>query len=114
MSKMSNPRLSPKKRLEILKRELPMGTPKGKIAELCSVRPETISRDMRAWRASGAFEDWLMEEFFRLHNEVKEGEPSQAYRIIARLLERTLTQKVEAKHTSAGIIVKIDAGMEPP
>jgi hypothetical protein len=103
MSKTSLPQI---KRLEIIKQELPKGTAKGRIAQLCNVRRETISRDIRHWKQSGGFEEWLQEEFFKLHSMVKQGEPTKAYQIIARLLERTLTRKVES-HIRGGQELKI-------
>ena len=94
------------KRLEIIKQEVPRGTPKSKIANICGVRQETISRDIRQWKQDGGFDEWLQEEFFKLHNEVKDGEPGKAYQVISRLLEKTFTRKVES-HISGGQELKI-------
>ena len=96
MSKISFPH---NKRLQILQQELPKGTSKGQIAELCGVRQETISRDIRQWKLDGGFEEWLQDEFFKLHSEVKQGDPTKTYQVVSRLLEKTLTRKVESHIT---------------
>jgi len=107
------PRLPPTKRLEIIKRELPKGTSQDRIAEFCGVTTRTIRRDIRRWRETGGFEEWLQEEFFRLHNSVRDEEEVIAYKTIARLLERTLTQKVKAEVAGPPtIIVQVDPLME--
>ena len=98
--------LPPEKRLQIIQQELPKGTSKGQIAEICGVRQETISRDMRKWKQTGGFEEWLNEEFFKLHSSVKQAEPTNAYQTISRLLEKTLTKKVE-EHITGGQELKI-------
>ena len=113
MSQMSHLRLSQSKRMEIIKQELPKGTTQEEIARLCGVTRRTVARDIQKWKADGGFEKWLQVEFFKLHNEIKEGEPSQAYRVVARLLERTLTRKVEANlKGSTNLVVRISPGLE--
>lgn len=103
MSQMSH--LPPSKRLEVIQKELPKGTTHEEIARLCGVTRRTIERDIAEWRAEGGFERWLQDEFFRLHDKVRSDDEKTAYKVIARLLERTLKQKVEAQ-VEAGVTIK--------
>lgn len=102
------------------RRRLPkiiQGLLKGKtheqIAADCGVKRRTVDRDLRAWRESGGFEKWLHAEFMRLHGEVRDEKTERAYQTIARLLERTMRQRIEAEvKGQATIIVKFDSTLE--
>ena len=72
---------------------------KEQIAKECGVKRQTIERDKREWRQSGDFEDWIKEEWLRLHLLIQQKDPVIAYREITRLLGKTLTQKVETALT---------------
>jgi len=87
----------PDKRLEIIKREFPRGTTQQQIADMCEVSRKTISKDIKKWRESGGFEEWLQEEFLELHREVKGDDVKTAYKEISKLVARSMTQKSEAK-----------------
>ena len=69
------------------------------IAKECGVKRQTIERDKQEWRQSGDFEDWIKEEWMRLHLLIQKQDPVIAYREITRLLGKTLTQKVETALT---------------
>jgi len=86
-------------RLPKIKTGLIEGKTSQQIAEECSVTRETIERDKHAWRQSGDFEDWIKEEWLRLHLLIQQKDPVIAYREITRLLGKTLTQKVETALT---------------
>jgi len=76
---------------------LPLGKSYEEIAAVCGVTCRTINRDIREWKKQGGFEDWLLDEFFRLHGEVAEGDWQTRYKVVSRLLEKTLKQRVEAE-----------------
>ena len=89
----------------------------GQIAKKLGVHRNTIVKDLRLWRESGGFEDWLYAEFMRLHGAVKSDGEESAYRVVSRLLERTMAQRVKAEVEARGertVVVKMwrpsDAG----
>jgi len=86
-------------RLPKIKTGLIEGKTSEQIAKECGVTRETIERDKHAWRQSGDFEDWIKEEWLRLHILIQEKDPVIAYKEITRLLGKTLTQKVETALT---------------
>lgn len=85
------------KRLPKIKAGLIQGLTIEQIAHTCSVYEKTIDRDLRAFRQSGEFEQWIREEALRLHYIIVQKRPVEAYREIMRLLGKTLTRRVEAK-----------------
>jgi hypothetical protein len=92
-------------RLPRIKQGLLTGETITQIAEACNVRDKTIDRDLREFRQNGNFEDWLKEEWMRLHLIVLRHDPVEAYQQVTRLLGNALTRKIEA-HTIEEI--KID------
>ena len=89
---------------------LPLGTTYEAIAEACGVTRRTINRDIEEWREEGGFEEWLLAEFFRLHSEQRDGDWKTRYVTIARLLEKTLKQKVQAEVEGSIVIKAWDLG----
>ena len=67
------------------------------ISEDCGVSDKTIDRDLKTWLQSGEFDNWLREEFLRLHNLVQGEDPIEAYRQITTLLKSTLTRRLETR-----------------
>lgn len=67
----------------------------------------TIERDLRAWRETGGYEEFLHNEWLQLHGKIKESDPVEAYRQISKLLGKTLTQKIETELTGGQIVVKM-------
>ena len=62
------------------------------------------------WREVGGFDDWVENEFFRLHGQTQFGPISTetAYRVIARMKEKAIASKINAKlEASGGIEYKI-------
>jgi len=89
---------------------LPLGKSYEEIAEVCGVTHRTINRDIKEWKEKGGFEDWLLDEFFRLHGEEAEGDWKTRYKVVSRLLEKTLKQKIEADVEGAIVIKAWDLG----
>jgi hypothetical protein len=85
------------RRLPKIKAGLLDGKTSQEIADQLHVRRETIERDKQAFRSSGIFEDWIREEWMRLHQIIVEEEPSEAYRQVSRLVGQMLTRKIERK-----------------
>jgi hypothetical protein len=108
---MSNTRISREKRLEVIRCLLPKGFSQEEIANRCGVTRRTIVRDIGFWKESGGFEEWLHQEFFRLHNIVQEENSVVAYHVIVKLFEKFL-RKVDSKDDSKKIIVNFSAGLE--
>ena len=95
-------------RLPKIKAGLLEGKTKDAIALLCHVTEKTIDRDLKQFRASNEFEDWLREEWQRLHYIILNENPTEAYRQLSRLLGQTLTRRIEATtELKAAIIVKM-------
>ncbi len=66
------------------------------IAAKCGVSEKTISRDIAEWKENGGFDQWLLSEFMRLHEqEIGKEEGNQAYRVIADLLKKRLKDQQE-------------------
>jgi Trp operon repressor len=98
-------RLKKAVRLEKIKGLLPQGRSYSEIASLCGVDEKTIRRDIKEWRDNGGFEDWLQNEFFALHNQVRDTNMELAYKIISGLLEKNMKQRVEAT-VEGGIVIQ--------
>ncbi|MHA2393233.1 MAG: helix-turn-helix domain-containing protein [Promethearchaeota archaeon] len=66
------------------------------IAQRCGVKRETISRDLIKWRNTGGFEEWIEQEFFRLHGFVNSDPISSeaAYRVVAGIKKKSITKKI--------------------
>jgi len=83
------------KRLSTIKTSLRKGLNREQIGIKCGVTEKTIDRDMKAWVQSGLFDIWLREEFLDLHNYVRDQDPIEAYRQIAKLVGKGLIHRVE-------------------
>jgi IS30 family transposase len=95
-------------RREKIKELLPRGKTHAEIATTCGVSVKTIDRDVAAWKISGGMEEWLQEEFFRQYQFNKVERPTLALSIIANLLGKTLTHRVEARtEGKQTIVVKV-------
>jgi len=88
-----------KKRLPTIIKGLLEDKTHEQIAAIIGVTRATVERDLRAWRETGGFEEWVDEEFFRLHSKVRTEDEKLAYKTIARFKERILARKqeIEAK-----------------
>lgn len=93
----SGVKLNPAERLEVIRRTFTRGQTQKEIAEICGCTVRTIKRDLDKWRTSGGFEKWLEAEFYRLHNIIQEEDPKLAYREVAKLKAKTMTDKTEVK-----------------
>ena len=67
------------------------------IGQSCGVTEKTIDRDMQAWVQSGEFEIWIKTEFAALHSHVVVANPLEAYKEIAKIVSKMVTQKREIK-----------------
>jgi len=85
-----------RRRLPRIKKGLINGLTIGQIADICKVTEKTIDRDLNKFRASPLFEEWLREEWQRLHYIIINENPVEAYRQLTRLLGQTFTRKIEA------------------
>ena len=84
-------------RLPKIKAALLEGKHIDEIAVICNVTEKTVDRDLQKFRASPLFEEWLREEWQRLHYIIINENPTEAYRQLTRLLGQTFTHKIEAK-----------------
>ena len=95
-------------RLQKIKEGLRQGLNRDEIALSCRVDEKTIDRDIKTWTETGFFEQWLKEEFLRLHAVVEGDDPVEAYRQIGNLVKANMTRKVEQKNEQIGqIVVKL-------
>jgi len=95
-------------RREKIKELIPQGKTHAEIASICGVNIRTIDRDVAAWKIGGGMEEWLQEEFFRQYQFNKVEKNTLAFSIVAKLLGKTLTQKIEAKtEGKQTIVVKV-------
>lgn len=85
---------TPEERLEIIK--LNIGSSYDALSKLCKCSMSTIYLDMKSWRASGGFEDFLQKEFLELHELMKKKDPSVSYKTVSILLGKYVTKKIEA------------------
>lgn len=83
-------------RLPILIEGMQKGLTFKQVAAKCGVTQKTIERDFKNWKDNGGFDQWLLTEFLRLHNqELKKPEGSQAYKVTADLLKKRLKEQSE-------------------
>ena len=100
------------KRLPKIKAGLLKGLNRDEIGRECGVTEKTIDRDIKAWLQTGLFEQWLREEWLRLHNIIIQHNPVEAYRQLTKLLGKTLVQRIEAyEQISLTEKVKIDVNV---
>jgi len=79
--------LNKKQRREKIKQNIAMHT-YDEIAQLCGVSKRTIRRDIAQWRVDGGYDDFLVEEFFKLYGLVKVKDSIHAFDRICDLLRR--------------------------
>lgn len=79
--------LSKKQRREKIKENIAMHT-YDEIAKLCGVSKRTVRRDIAQWRVEGGYDDFLVEEFFKLYGLVKVKDVMHAFDRICDLLRR--------------------------
>ena len=85
---------TPAERLEIIRKNI--GKTYDKLAELCKCSTSTIYLDMKKWREGGGLEEFLHDEFIELHGIVKKEDPVATYKVVAQLLGRHITKKIDA------------------
>lgn len=85
---------TPEERLEIIK--LNIGKSYEALRKLCKCSMSTIYLDMKSWRASGGFEDFLQKEFLELHELMKKKDPTVSYKTVSILLGKYIIKKIEA------------------
>lgn len=85
------------KRLPQIKQGLLKGLNYTQIGAKCGVTERTIDRDVKVWVSSGDFEDWIKEEWIRLHQIVVNESPIEAYKNLTKLVGNMLTRKIERK-----------------
>ena len=83
------------------------------IAEILQCSRSTITRLKRKAKRNGAYQDWVnsiidwsQEELRELHLFVKESNPIKAYEQMGRIIERSLTRRIERK-TDASIDARV-------
>ena len=84
-------------RLPIIKKDLLLGKNIDQIAEHCGVKNKTIDRDLAKFRNSGEFEEWLKEEWMRIHHIIIHEDPTEAYRNLTKLVSTMLTRRIEKR-----------------
>jgi len=82
-------------RLAKIKSGLLEGKTIAEIALDCRVYEKTIDRDLRKWRQSKEFENWLKEEWIRLHIIMQKKDPTEAYRQLTKLIGHLFVRKIE-------------------
>jgi hypothetical protein len=82
-------------RLPKIKQGLREGLSRTQIGETCGVTEKTIDRDMQVWVQSGFFEVWLKTEFVGLYSHVVVANPVAAYKELAKIIAKMVTQKRE-------------------
>ena len=85
---------TPEERLEIIK--VNIGKTYDALSKLCKCSMSTTYLDMKSWRASGGFEDFLQREFLELHELMKKKDPSVSYKTVSILLGKYVIKKIEA------------------
>ena len=88
-------KLPPEARIEVIKRGLLEGWTQEEVADKCGVCRETIARDIRKWKLTGGWDDWIRAEFFDMHELAKAEDFIGSYKEIAKLAARTMTQRAE-------------------
>lgn len=66
-----------------------------KLAEICMCHKDTVMKDMKAWKNSGEFEALLLDEWKELHGIVKNEDPIEAYKVLSRMLMKTMREKID-------------------
>lgn len=64
------------------------------LAERCKCSVSTIYNDMKAWKDSGGFDIFILQEFNDLYPVMKEEEPLEVFKIISRFLQKGIVNKV--------------------
>ena len=85
------------------------------IAKKIGFCSRTIRRLKEKARETGAYQEWIesivdwsQEEFKELHKVVKEKEPLEAYKLMCRIIEKSLVEKME--HEVSGAVTFIYKG----
>ena len=73
-----SPVLSQKQRREKIRETIATHT-YNEIATLCGVTRRTILRDINKWKDAGGYDEFLMEEFFKLYGLIKVKDVKHAF-----------------------------------
>ncbi len=84
-------------RLKIIK--LNVGKSYAELMRMCRCSMSTIYLDMKKWRASGGFEDFLQQEFLELHTVMKADGAEVPYKTISILLGKYIPKRIDAEVT---------------
>ncbi len=104
---MSLQRLPIDQRLQLVQDYWTQGYTLDEIAVKCKCSVRTVKRDLKKWRASGGFDDWVEHELLRLHSK-GEVDDRVKYQNLTQLKKQTMTQRVEQKtEVSGGLDLKI-------
>jgi len=78
-------------RIQIYKENF--GKPYKDLAKIAKVSYQTVCTDMREWRKTGGFIDYVYERFGPLHETVENLDPMTAYKMLGRLIEKDMGDK---------------------
>ena len=95
MSQKKGVRLKPKQRQGIIEEGLRLGLTQQQIADRCGVSRQTITRQIRRWRESGGFEEWLFDTWMRLFGRIEEEDVKLAFNNVTRLLEKFMRRRID-------------------
>lgn len=85
-------------RLNKIKQYLLEGRSYTEIAGLCGITRMTLYRDIRAWIKTGDFDEWLREEWLKIHQDVmKKKDMKEVYRQLSGMIKRRIAEKIEAE-----------------
>lgn len=94
-----SPVLSSKQRREKIRDNIATLT-YNEIADLCGVHRRTICRDIAKWKQEGGFDQFLLEQFFKLYGTLKLKDPKHAFDRVCDLLRR--------RESELGLLASVD------
>jgi len=95
-------------RLDIIRQDLLDGKTHEEIARELSFSRSTLERDLRHWRASGGFEDWVEQEFLNIHREMKVKDCALVYKVLATLLSKTIRNRSQPRFSTTDVLLGKD------
>ena len=87
------------KRTHDIIQHLVQGKTHEQIARDMNISRSTLERELRECRDNGELQTWAVEEFLRLHGELRIEDKKECYRALTTLIRKSESVKVEQNYT---------------
>lgn len=94
-------RLNKEQRLQIITENI-LTHSYEQLAKLCRCTKRTIKRDVQEWKRTGRWQDWILDQFFKVYAKVEPENPDKALDKLVYLMGKGMTTKQEIRTEMSG------------